>query len=73
MQSQQDNIERITSEELKTRVDRGEDLVIVDARSQVSFDASNIRPKGAVRIAPGTTNGEMDRLPRNKLVVTVCT
>ncbi|MCL5265222.1 MAG: hypothetical protein M1343_08540 [Chloroflexi bacterium] len=64
---------RISQAELKDKLRRGEDIVIVDAREQGAFAASNIRPKGSVRIPPGSQNGEIARLPKDKEIVTVCT
>ncbi len=66
-------VENIAKKELRERLQRGEGVVIVDARGTHPFEASNIRPKGAVRIAPGAANGEIAQLPKDKQIVTVCT
>jgi len=73
MEARLNMIERITARELKDRLQRGEDVIIVDARAPYAYEASNIIPRGAVRIAPGAENGEIARLPKDKLIVTVCT
>ena len=71
MEPQLTAIRRITSQELREMLQRGEDVIIVDAREPHAFAASNIKPKGSARIAPGATNGEIARLPKGKPLVTV--
>ncbi len=77
MQAQPETIERISRAELKEKLQRGENVVIVDARDPSVFhdpsvfQMSNIKPKGSIRIAPGAMNGEIARLLRNKTIVTV--
>ncbi|MBI2953526.1 MAG: hypothetical protein HYY30_04375 [Chloroflexi bacterium] len=66
-----EQIERIGKSELRDKLQRGEDVIIVDARSASAYEASNIKPKGSVRIVPGASNGEISRLPRDKTIVTV--
>ena len=71
METQSGEIERITKRELSDRLQKGEDVVVVDAREAGVFEVSNITPKDSVRIAPGVQNGEIARLPRDKLIVPV--
>lgn len=71
MQVRSQAIERITRQELKERIERGEEIVIVDARSESAFMASNVRPRDSIRIVPGADDGEIARLPKNKTIVTV--
>lgn len=71
METQAGTIERITKEELELRLQKGEGIVIVDARGRRAYEASNIRPVGSVRIAPGSANGVAAQLPRDRLIVTV--
>ncbi len=70
------HLPRITVEELKQLIDKGEDLVIVDTRDSQSYAAGHI--KGAVNIYYDATADPMDRqmmliaLPMDKLIVTYC-
>ncbi len=70
------NLPRITAEELKQLIDKGADLVAVDARDSGSYEAGHI--KGAVNIYYDPTADPMDRqmmliaLPMDKLIVTYC-
>jgi hypothetical protein len=43
---------RIRPEEVKTRLEAGEPIVVLDARSQKAWDASRVKVPGAVRIRP---------------------
>jgi rhodanese-related sulfurtransferase len=70
------NIPRITAEELKKMIDKGEAVVTVDTRDSGSYDAGHI--KGAVNIYYDPTSDPMTRqmmliaLPMDKLIVTYC-
>ena len=64
-------VPRITPQEMKEKLDAGEDLVIVDTRSLESFNHSHIA--GAVSLPLdeiGTRHGE---LPKDTLLVLYCT
>src|ERR1044071_9403419 len=43
-------IERIAVEELKAKIAKNEPVTIIDSRSQGSYDGSNQKIKGAIRI-----------------------
>lgn len=62
--------QRITKEELKAKMDKGEDIVILDMRYKGSYDGSNIKIKGAVRLSP--TEAE-SKISKGKEVITYCT
>jgi hypothetical protein len=64
-----ETVDYITGKELDNRLRRGEEIVLIDARSQNGYAASNIRPRASMRIAPGSTDGDIERLPRDKLLV----
>lgn len=71
MEAQAGAVKRITGKELRERLQKGEDIVIVDARALDAYEDSNIKPKDSVRIPPGSTDGEIARLPKDRLIVTV--
>ncbi len=73
MQTTPESIPRIAKEELSGLLEEGKPLVIVDARDPSVYARSDVTPQGAVRIAPGSLNGEVARLPKDALIVTVCT
>jgi rhodanese-related sulfurtransferase len=69
-------IPRVSAEELKQMIDKGEDLVTIDTRDGGSYDAGHI--KGAINIYYNPTADPMERqmmliaLPMDKLIVTYC-
>jgi rhodanese-related sulfurtransferase len=70
------HIPRITVEELKQMIDKGEEVIAVDTRDSGSYEAGHI--KGAVNIYYDPTSDPMARqmmliaLPMDKLIVTYC-
>jgi rhodanese-related sulfurtransferase len=66
-------IARITVEELKQKLDAGEDLVIVDLRHSVDFEADPQTIPGAFRMDAKDLEDHDDRLPRDREVILYCT
>ena len=71
--SAEDNIPRITVQELKAKVDKGEDLVILDVRTGIDYERSKIKIKGAVRMSIVKIKFRYKELPKDKEIVTYCT
>jgi membrane protein DedA with SNARE-associated domain len=64
---------RITPEELKRRLDAGEEVVVVDLRGSLDFEIEPRRLPGALRLsAEDLHEGRLD-LPRDREVVLYCT
>jgi hypothetical protein len=69
-----DNAPRMTVQELKARMDRGEDVLIIDVRTGWEYTASKIRIKGAVRIPLSELeNSRYKDLPQGKEIIIYCT
>lgn len=66
-------IARMTVDELKQKIDAGEDLVIVDLRHSVDFEADPETIPGAFRMDAKELEEKNDRLPRDREVVLYCT
>ena len=66
-------IARISVDELKQKIDSGEDLVIVDLRHSVDFEADPETIPGAFRMDAKELEEKNDRLPREREVVLYCT
>jgi membrane protein DedA with SNARE-associated domain len=66
-------IGRITAEELKQKIDAGEDLVIVDLRHSLDFEADPHTIPGAFRMDAKELEEKDDRLPRDRDVILYCT
>ena len=68
-----DDIPRITVEELKVKMDKGEDIVILDVRAGREYTESKIRIKGATRIPIVQLEARSSELPRYKEIIAYCT
>jgi len=66
-------ISRITVDELKEKIDSGEELVIVDLRHSVDFEADPETIPGAFRMDAKDLQENDDRLPRDREVILYCT
>ena len=66
-------IPRITKEELKAKMDKNEDLVIVDARAEDSYNLSNQKIKGSIRITLDELEKGIKNPPEGKEIITYCT
>lgn len=66
-------IPRITKEELKAKMDRQEDVVIVDVRAEDSYNTSNQKIKGALRITLEELERDVKKIPEGREVITYCT
>lgn len=68
-----DDVPRITPEELKARLDKDEKIVVLDARSVISYARSPVRIKGDVRMAPHEISERAKELPSEREIVAYCT
>jgi membrane protein DedA with SNARE-associated domain len=66
-------ISRITVDELKEKLDAGEELVIVDLRHSVDFEADPETIPGAFRMDSKELEEKNDRLPRDREIILYCT
>jgi len=60
----------LTVQELKRRLDRGDDLVVLDVRERSKWDKGHIR--GARHIYAGHVERHMDSIPADRPIVVVC-
>src|SRR5216683_1199133 len=66
-------ISRITVDELKEKLDSGEELVIVDLRHSMDFEADPETIPGAFRMDAKELEEKNDRLPRDREIILYCT
>jgi membrane protein DedA with SNARE-associated domain len=66
-------IARITVGELKQKIDGGEEIVIVDLRHSMDFEADPQTIPGAFRMDAAELQEKNDRLPRDREVILYCT
>jgi len=66
-------IARITPEQLKQKLDAGEDVVVVDLRDSVEFKADNAKIPGAIHLDPEKIEQCHLEIPRDRDLVLYCT
>ena len=67
-----DDAPRVSPEELKRRIDEGEDVVILDLR-RGSWHRSDVKIPGAVRMELEEVDGRLRDLSPEASIVTYCT
>ena len=65
-------VARITPEELKQRLDAREDLIVVDLRHSLEFDAEPQTISGAVHMDPADLEEAIEVIPRDREIVLFC-
>lgn len=68
-----DGVPRITKEELKAKLDKGEKIIILDVRTAGSYNGSVMRIKGDMRKEPNMAESWYKDLPMDREIVTYCT
>lgn len=66
------SIDRITPIELKSKIDAGENIAIIDLRSSLDFEADPYTIPGAVRMVPDSISRK-ENVPLDQEVVLYCT
>lgn len=66
-------VARITPEDLKRRLDEGEEIVIVDLRGALDFELDPQRLPGALRLSAEDLETRHAEIPRGREVVLYCT
>ncbi len=66
-------IPRLTPQQVVERLDQGDRIAFVDARSGAAFEHATHQIPGSIRIAPDQVDGHTDDLPRGATVVAYCT
>ncbi len=66
-------VSRITVEELKQKLDSGEELAIVDLRHSLDFEADPETIPGAYRMDSRELQDKSDALPHDREVILYCT
>jgi membrane protein DedA with SNARE-associated domain len=66
-------IARISPEELNRKIESGEDVVVVDLRHSIDFEAEPRTIPGAIRLAPDKVEEGHSQIPRDRDIVLFCT
>jgi rhodanese-related sulfurtransferase len=64
---------RVTVDEVRERMDRGEQFAFVDTRNPQAWGEAETKLPGAVRVPAGELEQHLDEIPRDRVVITYCT
>lgn len=64
---------RVTVDEVKERLDRGEELVFVDTRNPQAWNDADTKLPGAVRVLADEVEQHLGEIPKDRTVITYCT
>ncbi len=64
---------RITPEELKRKIDRGEAVAIIDLRNALASGVERVKLPGALHILPEELAGRSHEIPRDRELILYCT
>ena len=64
---------RVTVDEVKERMDRGELFTFVDTRNPTAWAKADTKLPGAIRIPGDEVQQNLDQIPRDRTVITYCT
>ena len=64
---------RVTVDEVRQRMDRGEEFTFVDTRNPKAWGEAKTKLPGAIRIPAEEVEQHLDEVPRGRSVITYCT
>ena len=64
---------RVTVDEVKERMDRGEPLAFVDTRNPKAWSETDSKLPGAIRVSADALEEHLQEIPRDRAVITYCT
>ena len=64
---------RISADELRKRMEAGEDFVVIDTRNPQAWGQSDVKLPEAIRVPGDKLEEHLAEIPKNKSVVAYCT
>ena len=64
---------RITTDEIRERLERGEQFTFLDTRNPTAWAESNTKLPDAVRVASDEVAQHLNEIPKDRTVITYCT
>jgi rhodanese-related sulfurtransferase len=64
---------RVTVDEVKERMDRGEQFVFVDTRNPTAWSEATTKLPGAVHVPADQVDEHLSEIPHDRTVITYCT
>ena len=64
---------RVTVDEVKERMDRGEEFTFVDTRNPKAWAEATTKLPGAIRVPADEVQERLDEVPHDRTIITYCT
>jgi rhodanese-related sulfurtransferase len=64
---------RITTDEVKERLDRGEEFTFLDTRNPTAWAESDKKLPNAMRVPADQLAEHLNKIPKDRAVITYCT
>ena len=64
---------RVTVDEVKERMDRGETFTFIDTRNPQAWADADTKLPAAIRMLGSEAQQHLDQIPRDRTVITYCT
>jgi rhodanese-related sulfurtransferase len=64
---------RVTVDEIKTRMERGEQFTFVDTRNPKAWGEADTKLPGAIRVPADEVAQDLSEIPHDRTVITYCT
>lgn len=64
---------RVTVDEIKERMDRGEQFSFIDTRNPTAWGVAKTRLPGALRVPADEVEKHLSEIPHDRTVITYCT
>ena len=64
---------RVTIDEIKTRLDRGEEFTFLDTRNDQAWSEAQTKVPGAIRVPAGEVEQHLSEISHERTVITYCT
>jgi rhodanese-related sulfurtransferase len=66
-------VTRVTVDEVKERMDRGEQFTFVDTRNPQAWAGATMKLPGAIRVPADHVEQYLGEIPHDRTVITYCT
>lgn len=66
-------VTRVTVDEVKERLDRGEQFTFLDTRNPKAWGQSSAKLPGAIRVPADEVSQHFKEIPRDRTIITYCT
>ena len=66
-------VTRVTVDEVKARMDRGEVFTFIDTRNPTAWAEAQTKLPGAIRVPADEVEEHLDEIPRDRTAITYCT